>query len=174
MSAVDSQFYQKKKKSTFYVGVGFLIFTLLITGALYFFVSSVQAENQKIAWEIEKFENSIAQEQENENVQVYSIYQKHKDLLETASERSEIPLFVSHLQKNFQKYGLTGKNFNYNDGTVLVNMESKTGDQLYAYQRIVNMLREYAQDEKALFEFWEVTSFSWHDQITYTLEFQLK
>ncbi len=174
MSAVDSQFYQKKKNSTFYVGLGFLVFTILATGWLYLYTSSIKEENAQISEQIQTYNASIEAERSDENVQIYSIYEKHKGLLESTSKRSEIPLFVSHLKKNFQKYWVIWKGFDYNDGVVLVEMESKTGESEYAYQRIVKMLREYPLDEKALFEIWEVTTFSGHDQITYTAEFRLK
>ncbi|MDA9129475.1 hypothetical protein N9J72_03325, partial [Candidatus Gracilibacteria bacterium] len=113
MVTVDSKFYQKKKNSSFYVGVGFLAFTIIITIALYIYDTRIERENEELASEIVDFDTRIAEQRNDKNVQVYSIYEKNKGLLETLSARSEIPLFVSHLQKNFQKYELEGKGFNY-------------------------------------------------------------
>lgn len=174
MSAVDSNFYKKKKNWSFYVWVWFLTFTILITGGLYLFTTNVQAENQELLSQIADFDARITEERSDKNVQVYSIYEQHKGLLEQISKRSDIPLFVLHLKNSLQKYWLTGKWFSYNDGIVNMNIESETGKTEYAYQKIVSMLEEYALDENALFEVAGVTSFSGHDEISFSWEFQLK
>lgn len=174
MADIDSKFYQKKKGSSFYIGIWFLVFTVLATAGLYFFTTSVAAENESLTADIADFETRITAERSDKNVQIYSIYEKHKWKLKEIEKQSEIPLFVSHLKKNFQKYGLEAQGFDYNDGVISVDLSSETGDSLYAYQKIVQMLREYALDEKALFELGEISSFSGHDEISYAAEFRLK
>ena len=174
MSAVDTEFYKKKKSSTFYVGVIFLFLTVLGTGMLYLFTQSLHSENDQILAETATIDTAISEERNDEAVQIYSIYQKHKLLLERLDQHSQIPLFASHIKKNFLKYGISGEWFDYADGVVQINITAKTDDRGYAYQKIVRLLDEYKQDEKALFDLWPVSSFTWHDQIKYSLGFNLK
>ena len=174
MSAVDTEFYKKKKSSTFYVGVVFLVLTVLWTWGLYLFTESVHTENQQIMSDTEIIDTAIANERSDNAVQVYSIYQQHKPLLEKLAKDSQIPLFASHLKKNFLKYGMDGEWFNYSAWEVQLKMTSKTDDRGYAYQKVVRLLDEYNQDEKALFNIWPVSKFAWHDQMTYDINFTLK
>ena len=174
MSTLDSKFYKKKKSSTFYFSLVFFAIILILTGVLYVFTSSVQAEGDSLSGKIKELDASIEKLESDENVQVYRTYSRHKDLLELLGRQSEIPLFVSHLKKNFQKFGLEGSGFEYRNGVVTIAMESKTWQTRYAYQRIVEMLREYKKDEKALFDLGEIQDFSGHDQIDFSAEFYLK
>ena len=174
MSTLDSKFYKKKKWSTFYFSLIFFVVIATLTWILFVFTSSVQAERDNLSGKIQELDKSIQALQSDENVQVYRTYSRHKELLDLLGRQSEIPLFVSHLKKNFQKFGLEGAGFEYRNGVVTIAMESRTWQTRYAYQRIIQMLREYKQDEKALFDLGEIQEFSGHDQIDFSAEFYLK
>lgn len=174
MSAVNSEFYQKKKSWTFYIGIIFLIFTLLISGGLYFYNSSLETKNQVLKSKINQIEGSIKDIQSDEAVQVYSVYERNKVFLGELWQKSQISIFAKHLKKTLLKYNLTAKGFNYSDGTVSTNLTVETGDKNYAYEKIVRLLREYSQDELSLFEVGEITNFQWHDKITFNANFTLK
>jgi hypothetical protein len=76
-------------------------------------------------------------------------------------EVSEIPLFVSHLKKQFTKYGIQAKGFAYDSKNgVSIELSAQTNESGYAYQKIVKFLREYALDENAIFSVGMISNFS--------------
>lgn len=175
MSAVDTKFYDKKKSSTFYIAVLFLLIILAITGGLFFYNSQLQKQNIDLNSQIEQLSSSIKNIQQDSNIQAYSIYEKNQDFLEKLAEQSKIPSFVSHLRKHFAIHGLDSKGFSYSQWWISVELSAQTNESGYAYQKVVKFLRDYnALWEDALFTPRFVAVFDGYDKINFTGDFKLK
>ena len=174
MSAVDTQFYKKKNTTTFYVAISFLSLAILTTIALYLYVGKIESENIETQTSISQIDDWIQAIQEDELVEVYRIYEKHKVFLETLSSRSQIPGIISHLKKNFAKYNVDAKGFNYSEWIVSLKLSAQKDDSGFAYEKVVKFLREYPNDENARFDIKPISSFIWYDRINYSAEFVLK
>jgi len=174
MSEINKDFYDKKKSSTFFIALSFLLFVWLLSGWLYYYNMQTQKKIDNLTTKKQNIENSIAEIESDENVQIYSLYERHKGLFEKFGKQSTIPLFISHLKKNFAKYRISWENFSYSDGIVSVDITSKTDDSSWAYEKIIAFLDGYSEDEKALFSLDPVNSFSWYDTIKFSQTFNLK
>lgn len=174
MSAVDTKFYEKKQKRILFLSLGFLVFVVCITAALFFYEKSVLGELEELEVNINQVEDSIKEIESNEQVQLYRMYQSNKVFFETLEYRSEIPLFATHLQKHLAKHWLQGKDFDFRDGELAMEVSAQTNDSWYAYQKIVTFMREYNQDEKALFTPSQINEFSGYDRVNYDATFILK
>lgn len=174
MSAIDTQFYKKKKSRVFWFSLWFLLFICLLTGILFFYNSLTLRNNTNVSAEIQKIHTSISEIEADHKIQVYKIYAQHKVFLEMLWENSKIPVFVAHLKKTFRKYALEATGFNYSWEGINLEVKWQTNDAGYAYEKIVKMLREYNTDAESLFRLEKVTSFIWYDTMTYTTEFRLK
>lgn len=173
-TTVDTKFYEKKKQTSFYIAVGFFLLVILWTVALHLYTQKIESANEILKEEISAKQQHIQDIQSKEDVKLYGIYQKHQVLLERFSDRSQIPLLVSHLKKNFAKYGVEAKGFQYSDWVATINLSTQKNDSKQAYQKVYTFLEEYAKDEKARFEISPIDSFAGFDRINYVVTFNLK
>lgn len=174
MSAVDTKFYEKKKQRWLYISLWFLVFVVILTWGLLMYERKISNDLGALNQQISKIDTSIANIEADDQVQLYRMYQRNKWFFETLWYRSQVPLFITHLQKNFARYGLQVRGFDYRDASVSVDISTQTNESGYAYQKIIKFLREYAQDEKALFTLEQVDEFSGYDRINYRGTFNLK
>lgn len=174
MSTIDTKFYEKKKSTGFYISSSLLLLVALGTIFLYFYTLKIETNNQELSGTISNLTQSIEAIEENKLVQVYSSYINNKPLFDKLSAQSQIPLYVSHLKKNFTKYTIDGVGFVYTDGNITVELEAQTNDAWYAFEKTVKFLTEYAADEKSLFDIQEIESFDGYDTMKYTGEFKIK
>lgn len=175
MSAVDTQFYDKKRNNFFYMALSFLVFVVLATLGLFFYNSRLLAKNTDIQSQIDTLSTSISEVESHKDVQVYSIYSQNKQFLDTLSQNSKLSSFVAHIKKNLRKYGLEGQGFNYAGGVVTVSLSSQTNDTGYAYEKVVKFLREYnlQGEEKSPFILQKISAFAGYDTINYTAQFKI-
>ncbi|NDK10168.1 hypothetical protein GW846_05325 [Candidatus Gracilibacteria bacterium] len=171
---VDTKFYKDKKSINFYLSLGFLAVVILATLGLFFYNNSIDNNIVEMDAEIANLEKSIDDVQSDPLVMIYGIYSKHKSFLDEKSKQSQIPLFVSHLRKNFIKYSIDATGFSYSEGELTIELSNQTTDNGYAYEKVVKFLREYPQDEKSLFDIDDVESFEGYDKIGYSANFVLR
>ncbi len=171
---VDTTFYKNKKSMNFYFALGFLLIVILGTLGLYFYNSNVIRTTSELESEISRIEKSIDEVQSDPLVTIYNVYSQNKKLLDTKALESQIPLFVSHLKKNFIKYWVEAKGFAYTWGEITTSLSNQTTDNGYAFEKVVRFLREYPQDEKALFDINMIESFEGYDRIWYETTFVLR
>ncbi|MCD5375082.1 hypothetical protein LR010_01355 [Candidatus Gracilibacteria bacterium] len=175
MLAVDTKFYEKKKSSTFYTAVGFLLLVLVLTGGMFFYNTQLDKQNTELETQITQLSTSIESLKLDPNIQTYSIYERHEAFLTKLAKESNIPSFVAHLKKYFAISGIDAKGFNYSQGVVSVSLSSQTNDNGYAYQKVVKFLRDYNNlGEEALFTAQFVPVFEGYDRINFKGEFKLK
>lgn len=175
MSAVDTKFYEKKKWSTFYGAIVFLICIVAWTWALYFYWDSIAQANEDLNRTLTQIDNSISELQENPGVQIYSIYSQNKVFLNRLSESSDIPSHIAHLRKNIAIHDVSAKWYNYSDGIATLELSAETDENWYAYQKVVDFLTAYRSlDEEAIFNIESISNFTWYDRITFSAEFTLK
>jgi hypothetical protein len=77
---------------------------VLATIGLFLYNASIYKNIAEMDAEIANLDSSIKEIQSDPLVMIYGTYTKHKTFLDDKSKQSQIPLFVSHLRKNFIKY----------------------------------------------------------------------
>lgn len=174
MSAVDTNFYKEKKKSMFYFSLWFLFVSILVTILLYVYVSKINTEVTTVSENITQIDTSISELNNNPEIQIYNIYERNKGVLEKLAYESRVTSFVSNLKKNFTKYNVLGEWFAYSNWQVGIAMSAKTNDGGYAYEKVVDFIKGYNADEKALFELDTIGIFKWYDEIEFAWKYILK
>lgn len=169
MSAVDTKFYDKKKQKMLYVSVVFFIFVLLLTGGLYVYNMQLSKANAAGKSELSKIESSIFELEAVDNIQTYKLFKRNQKFLEKANCRSQIPSFITHLRRNFVKYGLEAKGFVLSEDSVSTDISVNSSDTEKAYQKISKFLTQYPEAESSLFSLNHIGDYNWYDRIKFPL-----
>jgi hypothetical protein len=86
---------------------------------------------------------------------------------------SLLTTFIIHLKRSLWKYALSFKGFNYSDWKILTNISAGGDDLGAAYEKIVNFLWTYPDDENALFNIQPIGIFNGYDRINFSTTFTL-
>ncbi len=175
MSAVDTNFYEKKRARSFYVSLVLFFIVLATTLGLYLYTKNVEKNNIEVRSQISTLTSSIEEIEKDKNIQVYSIYSRHKELLDRLWEWSKIPSMIVHLKKIFDIHEIKYKWFAYSDGVVQTDLSLETNDSWYAFKKLWKFLTNYrALDENALFDIEQIPNFTWYDRMNFSAQFKLK
>ena len=174
MSTVDTKFYDKKKKTWFYLSGWILFFILAITGWLYYANMQLSQKIWEVNNNISQVESSMNSINQDTNIQLYSIYSRHKNFLERLETSSKIPSMVNHLKRIFTIHELQYDRFSYSNELVTIDISLETNDNGYAYEKVTSFLRNYRENEQALFDVEQVSEISWYDRMNFTAAFTLK
>lgn len=174
MSAVDTNFYERKKTNTFYWAVVFLVCVIALTWGLYYYSYTLSDEITNNTTTLSQLESSISEIQQDEKVQLYSVYAQNKVIFDTLAAQSKIPSMINHLIRVFAIQGIEYKGFDYSNGQAQIDLSLETNDSGYAYEKVIKFLNTYRENEEALFTISQVSNFDWYDKIDFTADFILK
>lgn len=174
MSAVDIKFYEKKKSQMLYVAISLFILVAAITGALYYYSYTLSSTIQDNDLTLQQIEKSISDIEQDNQVEIYSIYAQNKALFSNLAEWSKIPSMVNHLKRVFAIQWVNYKWFSYSNGTVQTALSLETSDAWYAYEKVTKFLSNYRANQEALFTVDQISNFSGYDRINFTADFTLK
>ena len=171
---IDSKFYKQKKSKSFYYSIWFLIFILILTGALYGYNTMITGGNTDLDSEMSRLETSIDKLKNDENVKAYSLYVSNQKTFDALSAQSQIPEFIKEVKKTLSKYGLELAWFNYNDGKVAVKVVSEWDTRSQSYEKVVKFLKNYRLDENSLFTLDTISWVTGQSKINFDVNFVLK
>lgn len=114
MSAVDTQFYEKKKTSGIIIAVFFLILVIIGTGFLYWTNMKMKQEISELKTESMNLSKSIRQEKASDLVSTYSTFDRYRNEFILLDKRSDIPNIANHLKSITRSYNLESKGFSIN------------------------------------------------------------
>lgn len=171
---IDSKFYKQKKSKSFYYAVGFLLFVILVTWALYAYNMMIVGGNTDLDTNITRLESSIKKLQDDEWVKAYSLYSANKNTFDKLSSASEVPSFVKEVKKTLTKYWLELSGFNYANGVVSVKVISESDTRSKSYEKIVKFLKNYRLEEKAIFDLESISWVTGQTKMNFTVNFVLK
>lgn len=173
MSAIDTKFYEKKRKNTLYFSLWFFLFVFLITGGIYTY--NISLENKISRWDkqLENIKESISELEQNPEIEAYSLYERNKELIAKKSCESRITTFITHLKRNAGKYSLAAKGFSYSRGEISTEISASSDEGQSAYEKIVNFLDVYPQEENAFFDIHHIWVYDGYDRINFSPRFTL-
>jgi len=168
-------------KSNKSIIVSLIIFTvvILITWTLAYSNSILNAKNAKVQDKILTIENEIEEIKKDKMIQIYSLVEERKELLELKEKYNKIPAYVKELRSIWDDYGLSFKDFSYREGSITTkataqfwNDESNIAGT--AAWKIKTMLSEYRKNDEKIFDIEFVESFTWNTEIKFTMNLNLK
>jgi len=174
MSAVDIKFYEKKKSQAFYAVLILLFIVIFLTIWLYYYSHTLEKSLEENQTTLAQLETSISDIQQDEKIQIYSIYKQNENVFRKLSNASKIPSMISHLKRVFAIQEVNYNGFSYNNEKVQMDLSLETNDSSYAYEKVTKFLNNYRANEEALFTIDQVSSFSWYDRMNFTVELTLK
>jgi hypothetical protein len=69
---------------------------------------------------------------------------------------------------------VTYKGFSYANGQVMTQLSLETNDIGYAYEKVTKFLKNYRENEEALFTIDQISNFSGYDRMNFTADLTLK
>lgn len=111
--AIDSNFYKKKQARGVYFTLGFLLFVIVGTAALFFYNTYLDTKNTQLQQEISQRKLSIEELRKDKNIEAYYIYNLNKSILDTFTQQSQIPTFIEHALRTMIRYDVTFQDFSY-------------------------------------------------------------
>jgi len=171
---IDSKFYKQKKSRSFYYAIAFLVFVVLVTVWLYAYNMMILGQVKDLDDSIARLDTSIEKLNQDENIQVYSLYAWNKNTFDALAAQSQIPKFVKSVKKALAKNGLDLWGFSYSDGTVSVKITSESDSRSKGYEKIVKFLKTYREDEESIFDLESITRVAGQDKIAFDAKFVVK
>lgn len=165
---------EKRAENRFLLALFFFIFCILSSAWIHFYNMSVSKEIRGIEENLSQVKKSIADREADPLIQSYLLYETHKSIFERLAYESEISTFVEHIKTIALRYGIEFRWFAYNQWDITTNIRSDNDARWFWYQKVTTFLRDYRDDENALFDLNSVNAFRWHDRIEYALTLRLQ
>lgn len=146
----------------------------IATGGLFFYNSTVEAENDHILSQIQQTESSIKNERKDKNIAAYHVYNLNKEVFDNLSDKSQISKFVEHALRTMVRYDLVFENFSLNGDEITLNVSAESNGKGLAYAKIIKFLSEYNKSETSLFTLEQVENFTGQDTIKFPIRFTIK
>ena len=169
---IKKKIYKKKKISSNYLAIWFLVFSIILTAGLYFYNMSLVSENEKLDNSITIKEKSIKELEKDPDIVALSLYNANKGSITKLEDYSKITYYINHIIRLKWIYDISFKWFKYSSGNLstIVTASSDSSWNIN-YKKVVKFIKEYREniDSSALFDLELVknitTKNDWEDNI---------
>ncbi len=171
----------KKAKVPFY---SIALFVLVLVSSIWLYIYNLYLQDE--IWAINKdiivYKTNIKELKKDEKLQVYTLIEENKKILNEMEKRSKITNYINAVEKISVKMWLEFGDFNYSDGKITTDVVAKTkslavsGEDVIknlAYVKVRDFIKKYRKDQTALFDLGFINSFNWTDEISDTIEFSV-
>lgn len=163
-----------KKNFWYYISFVFLFLVISSTVWLYFYNKSISNDIAKIKMDISSLDNKIKEEKKDNNLEIYSLVEKNKTILDSYEKMNRINTFINHLNSIIFKYRLEFSWFNISNWEIKTSVISTSDEKSISYQKVADFISKYREDEKSLFDLAFINSFQWMDEIKFDINFKIK
>jgi len=151
---INKKNYKKRKIDSNYLSIWFLIFSIVLTGALYFYNMSLQSNIKDLQTSIETKENSINNLEKQAKIFASSLYDYNKFTINKMEDYSKISMYINHLWNISRKYNIDFKWFKYSNWKLNTEAIASSDSVGINYKKVVKFIKEYREnkDLSALFD----------------------
>jgi hypothetical protein len=164
----------KQKNKLFVIWYGFLALSIIIVVWLFLFNSYFENKIQNLEENIWKYNTSIKKLQENRSVQVYTLLEENKKLVESLEKKSKINNFIYNIRELQTAYTIIFKWFNYSNWIISTSVFVPFNINMTAANRVSYFIKSYREDKNSLFDLDFINTFNWNDNMTFNVNFKLK
>lgn len=164
----------KKVKSGYTWSLIFLILVVAGTVGLYFYNNNLAHENENIKSDILSIQNSIAEVEKYEDLQIYSLLQLNQKVIDGYSLMNNVVKYINHMNVVAAKNKVAFTGFSMDKGNIKTSVKTLSDDDAIAYQKTKDFIKNYRSDEKALFVLNFINGFEWMDDMRFDVNFSLK
>ena len=151
---IKKKIYKKKKVSSNYLSIWFLIFSIVLTMGLYFYNMSIVSQNEELDNNITIKVNSIEELEKDSDIIALSLYNANESSISKLEDYSKISSYINHIIKLKWIYGISFKWFTYSSWK-LSSVVTASSDSIWNinYKKVVRFIEEYRknEDSSALF-----------------------
>ncbi|MDD3301945.1 MAG: hypothetical protein PHN31_00175 [Candidatus Gracilibacteria bacterium] len=166
---------EKEKKSPMLIfSYAFFAISILLAVGIFLLTTYYDKKVDKLQGEISTYENSINVKKENKEIQVYSLLQENKKVIDLMDKKSKIKVLVDHVRSIESVYGIKLSGFNYNNGLLSFGVVAPFSVDSYASDRVSNFIKSYREDKNALFTLDFINSFTGFDSMNFSISLKLK
>lgn len=169
----------KNTKNTHLTSILFLIFVLVLTIWLYFYNNHLIVEQAKKESVISEYEKSIDSYKENKELKMYSLVQLNSKSLDLLEKNSKVTNFLDHMDYIKNTYDIDFRWFTLNKTFISTSILVKSDEYSemeyrLAYQKLVDFISKYKDDENSLFDLSFINRIVWHDEMKLSINFTIK
>lgn len=173
---------EKTKMPVYSITLFLLVF--LITVWLFGYNIYLQKSIKVIDNDINIYKTNVSELKKDEKLQVYTIIEDNKNILDEMTKRSKITTYINAIEKIWIKMWIVFGDFNLSNGEISIEGTAKTkslimtnnedASESLAYTKVKDFIKNYREDEKALFNLGFINSFNWSDTIRFSMVFTIK
>lgn len=164
----------KQKNKLIIIWYGFLALSVSIVIWLFLFNSYFENKIQNLDENIGKYNTSIKKLQENRSVQVYTLLEENKKIIESLEKKSKINNFIYNIRELQNTYLIKFNWFNYSNWIIAMTASVPFDINSTAANRVSYFIKNYREDKNSLFDLDFINTFNWNDSMTFNVNFKLK
>ena len=157
---INKKVYKKKKLSSLYISIWFLIFAVVLSTGLYVYNMTLENNNKDLENDIQTKETSIRELKKDPKIVASSLYNSNLNTIKKIEDYSKITLYIDHMIKLRRIYNIDFKWFKYSGGDLTTQVIARSDSVWINYKKVVKFIREYRlnEDLSALFDLWLIKS----------------
>ena len=163
-----------KKPKNNILSISFLIIVILSTWFMHFYNSIITKNIEEIKTNITSIEWNISEVKKDKNLQIFSLLEDNKSILNSYKLMNNISKYINHLNVIQAKYDLKFTWFSLNNWVLNSSIEFVSDDNWIAFQKARDFIKNYRMDKKALFELDFINQIQWMDKIKFNVSFKIK
>lgn len=161
----------KKSKNGYFTSIVFLWLVIVTTIGLHFYNNFILSEINNIKDNIVSIESNIEEVEKDKNLQVYSLLELNKTILESYKKMNRVTLYLNHMNTIAAKYNLEFSWFNLANWEINTNIKIDSDNKWIAYQKTRDFIKQYRNDKMALFDLSFVNGVEWMDSMKFKANF---
>lgn len=170
---INSEVNTKSNKSLI-VSIVILSIVVLITAWIKYFDYSLQNKVEAYKAETISLEDEIREIKKDKIVQIYSLVEDNKKLLDEKKALNQIPGYVNEVKKIASEYGLSLKGFDYKSGEITTSAYSVNDENGASFGKITSLLTKYRENKDEMFDIKFVEWFKGSSKIEFNMVLKLK
>ncbi len=163
-----------KKKPNNLNSIVFFAVVVIVTWGLFgynTYLGKQIADNQT---QLDGLQQSIREVTRDPDMQAYIAIKQHAWVLETLTKHSHVTKYIQHISQIAGKYGVNMRKYSQTWDKIRVDTIAEWNDSITAAAKSSTLIRDYRNDDTALFELWVVSSLSGYDSVKFGLNFTIQ
>lgn len=164
-----------KKTGSGYMGsIVFLAIVIASTVWLNIYNNTLVSEIEEIKKSIVSIESNIAEVEKDKNLQIYSLLELNKWIIEAYWVMNRVTKYIAHLNSIENNYKLEFSWFDLSKWEISTNAKTMSDDKWIAYVKTKDFINKYRKDPSALFDLEFINSVEWMDIMKFKVNFKIK
>ena len=163
----------RKYKSSYINSIIFLLLVIISTVSIHYYNNYSVKKINIIKEKISKIEFSIHEIEKEADLQINSLLEINKEVIDSYKVLNRITKYINHLNVISWKYGLIFSGFNLSNWKITTDVKVVSDSKSIAFQKTRDFISKYREDKKSLFRLWFIENINWMDEIKFKANFKI-